>query len=226
VAHLRVPTAAQEGLVFLVKLSEQQMISLKQALRQASPALALPELMEQMASGVPLPDDQAVKIISVLASLYSAKVEKDLASDKFSEELFEALKRTGNKEFQLSDSRASQFRKDLQELLSLDESLGVTTRALAVMAEHEHIWQSGRMLTDLRPVFGLDPSETPKAAVVIHNLRIAYRDAGHLKEFFVALDSDDLSQLRRVLERATKKESSVRKLADKIGLPCLRTKTE
>lgn len=225
-ARLRVPPAAQEGLVLLVKLSEPQTIALKQALRQAGPALALPELIEQTASGVRLPDDQVAKIISVLASLYSAKVERDLTSERFSEELFDALKRSGNKDLQLSEPGASQFRKDLEELLSLDESLGVTTRALALMAEHEHVWQSGRVLTDLRPVFGLDAGQAPKAAVIIHNLRIAYREAGHLKEFFVALDSEDLSKLRRILERATTKEASLTLLVDKLGLPRLRTKTE
>ncbi len=225
-ARLRVPAAAQGGLVLLTKLSKEQMSSLKEALRRASPGLVLPELVEQIASAVPYSDDDASKVIAVLASFYSLKLEKGLSFDKFFDELFGALKRTGNKDLQLSDEQASEFRKHLEELLSLDESLGVTTRALGVMVEHEHVWQSGRILTDLRPVFGADATEAPKAAVLIHNLRIAYRDGAHIKEFFVALDTEDLDQLRRVLERAFDKEASLRQLAAKIALPCLRTKAE
>ncbi len=203
------------------------MSSLKEALKRASPRLVLPELIEQIASSVPFSEEDASKVISVLASFYSLKVEKRLTFGKFFDELLEALKQTGNKDLQLSGEHASEFRKHLEELLSLDESLGVTTRALGVMVEHEHVWQSGRVLTDLRPVFGLDATEAPKAAVPIHNLRIAYRDAGQsVKEFFVALDTEDLDQLRGILERAVNKEASLRQLADKMGLPCLRTKAE
>src|SRR5712692_2452307 len=128
-ARLRVPAAAQGGLVLLTKLSKEQMSSLKEALRRASPGLVLPQLVEQIASAVPYSDDDASKVIAVLASFYSLKLEKGLSFDKFFDELFGALKRTGNKDLQLSDEQASEFRKHLEELLSLDESLGVTTRA-------------------------------------------------------------------------------------------------
>jgi len=82
-ARLRVPAAAQGGLVLLTKLSKEQMSSLKEALRRASPGLVLPELVEQIASAVPYSDDDASKVIAVLASFYSLKLEKGLSFDKF-----------------------------------------------------------------------------------------------------------------------------------------------
>ncbi len=225
-ASLRVPQAAEEGLVSLSKLSEREMALLKQTLTHAAPTLAIQDLIRRIASAVPLPGDDAAKIAFVLASLYSVKVEREATSEKIGEELLDALRRTGNKDLQLSQPQADRFRTDIEELLSLDGSLGVTARALAVMREHERVWQSGRVLTDLRPVFGPDPGETPTAAIITHNLRIAYRDSGQLKEFFVALDADNLVQLQRALERAKKKEESLRKLAGKVGISCLRAKPE
>ncbi len=88
-ARLRVPAAAQGGLVLLTKLSKEQMSSLKEALRRASPGLVLPQLVEQIASAVPYSDDDASKVIAVLASFYSLKVEKRLTFGKFFDELLE-----------------------------------------------------------------------------------------------------------------------------------------
>jgi len=90
------------------------------------------------------------------------------------------------------------------------------------MLEHEHVWHSARVLTDLRPVFGADPKQAPAAAVIIHNLKIAHQAGREIREFFVALDNQDLRKLQEVLERAVKKEASLSSVAEKAGLPWLR----
>jgi hypothetical protein len=89
------------------------------------------------------------------------------------------------------------------------------------MVEHENTWQSARILTDLRPVFGPTPTDPPVAVVLIHNLRIAYRKGGRLQEFFVAMDSNDLKALQGAVERAVKKESSLQSLTKRTGIRCL-----
>jgi len=73
----------------LTKLSKEQMSSLKEALKRASPRLVLPKLIEQIASSVPFSGEDASKVISVLASFYSLKVEKRLTFGKFFDELLE-----------------------------------------------------------------------------------------------------------------------------------------
>jgi hypothetical protein len=165
------------------------------------------------------PEDETLGLLVVLSSLYVTRVgKKGVTLENFSLELIEALKATekNEKPFELSDEKVLKFRTDIKDLLSLDDSFGVTAGATSIMVELEHVWQSARILTDLRPVFGPDLRE-PKAEVLIHNLRITYREGGSSNEFFVGLDSNDLRMLRDVVERALEKESSLRSRAEKAG---------
>lgn len=92
---------------------------------------------------------------------------------------------------------------------------------MEVMREHEHVLCEPRVLTDLRPVFG--KNEEPAAGVIVHTMKIKYHEGayGPLKEFFVALNSEDIEELRDILDRATRKEESLRRLATEAGLRCL-----
>src|SRR5690606_37680681 len=102
-------------------------------------------------------------------------------------------------------SREASLHQFLTRALDLRDSVGVTSKAWVVIREYERTYCSGRVLTDLRPVFGLD-SDQPAAFVVAHNLRISFHRGDELEEFFVALRSKDLQDLKQVLERASQKD--------------------
>lgn len=220
--NLRIPEPVQRGLASFFKLSDEEIASLKEALRKARPALSLAEFSKKVSSETGLSPQKSSTLIASLGSLYSAKAEQNLTSEAFSEDLFEALKEIDKEDLHPSPDRIPAIRKHIEEILSFDDSLGVTSKALRVMLEHEHVWHSARVLTDLRPVFGADPKQAPAAAVIIHNLKIAYQAGREIREFFVALDNQDLRKLQEVLERAVKKEASLSSVAEKAGLPWLR----
>jgi hypothetical protein len=224
--RFRIPKAAQEGLIALTRLSEPQMSSLRRALAKSQPSLDLTQLFKRTALEVGVSEEQVGKILTVLASLYSVKVERELGFEEFGRLLFDALKETNNEALELPPERASKLRAHLEELLSLDSTLGVSARAASIMTEHEHVWQSGRILTDLRPIFSQNPAELPTALLVVHNLRIAYKEGAQTREFVVALDSDDLLSLKHLVERALQKESTVRSLAKTTGITCLTVEPE
>ena len=77
---------------------------------------------------------------------------------------------------------------------------------------------------DLRPVFRTDLGERPPAFVVVHNLKVGYRESGEYREFFVALDTLDVHALKEALDRALEKEKSLRTIADKCNLNLLEVK--
>jgi hypothetical protein len=225
-ANLTIPEVAHSSLILLAKLSRESMKSLKEVLAKSSPTLPVAELAKKVAPEVGLESGQVERLIIVLGSLFSVRAQQDLSREEFSKALLDALKRTGIRDLQLTDKRARQFQQDVEELLSLEKLLGVTGRALDVMQEHEHVWQSARVLTDMRPVFASDPNRFPSAFVLIHNLRIAYREGRRSREFFVALDSGDVRALQKTLERAVKKEVSLKSFAKKNGIPCLYSEPE
>ena len=53
----------------------------------------------------------------------------------------------------------------------------------------------------------------------IHILRLRYHEGKETKEFFVALDSEDVVDLLRLLRRAQVKESTLKRLLAECAIP-------
>jgi hypothetical protein len=99
------------------------------------------------------------------------------------------------------------------EALVLDETVGTAAKTGPVLTEHERIFLSARVLTDIRPIFHPNLSEKPNAAVIVHMLRIASRDifGSHHAEYF-ALDANDIRVLKNIADRAIRKEETIKAL--------------
>ena len=82
-----------------------------------------------------------------------------------------------------------------------------------------------RFLSDIRPIFHLDVSEKPDSAVIIHMLQITQRDnfGNHADQYF-ALDSNDIRHLKTLIDRALKKEETLKGLMKKSGVTVLHPK--
>lgn len=72
----------------------------------------------------------------------------------------------------------------------------------------------------MRPVFR-QPNAKPIGSVINHTLKIEYHEDGDHKDFYVALDAQDLSELKGVLERAETKAISLRSFLKQSEMPDL-----
>jgi hypothetical protein len=77
------------------------------------------------------------------------------------------------------------------------------------MYEYENVYYKSRTITDIRPVFSTE-IDSVEAALIIHTLRIHYHIGAAHKDFYVALDTNDLQQLIDVLERAKVKAEKLK----------------
>jgi hypothetical protein len=116
--------------------------------------------------------------------------------------------------------------KHLSNILSLDQSLGVTSKALDLMTEQHNLFLDANVLTDIRPVFGPNADDTPLASTLFHTLKIHYHEDSSHKEIFIALDSIDLKKLQDVLQRAILKEVSLKKWLNRLETPFMAVETE
>jgi hypothetical protein len=105
----------------------------------------------------------------------------------------------------------SHFEGRLKALLEA-RALNIVAKAGALMIEQPRFMRRARILTDIRPVFGTTTDESPIAAVVVHTLRLSYFENNETKEFFVALDGQDLRTLRDQLNRASSKATSLKEV--------------
>lgn len=97
--------------------------------------------------------------------------------------------------------------------------------------EHEHLFVSARIISDLRPIFGTQTTTpTPSSAVVMHTLRIKYGSPysgnGLDEQIHLAVDKNDLKRLQQACERALAKHEAIEQLADSWNLPMIDFESE
>jgi len=218
---LRVPERHYDALVALLQLPESSWESLLASLRDWPPSLSVRGLAELVAPKLNLPEDIARDGIRMLGSLYSARVRGNAAIEAFVEDVCRAAQASDRTEFRAPAESWTRFKRALASVLSLEQTLGVRSKAFDLQLEHPRTLCTARILTDVRPVFGTDPTQPPPAVFVSHTLRIAYHEGDSLKEFFVALDSADLRELKGLIERASLKEANLRRFFGTYTIPCV-----
>lgn len=220
--QLEIPAAHRPALAKLAGLSAEQRRSFLQGLREAPPALLLADLAGRLEPAVGLEKTELLPIMTMLASMYESRRHGKEDVSEFAQLVVEAAQRT--KEVNPDDW--DEFRKIIEQLLSCDNSLGVTAKAVGVMSDHERVYCRSRVLTDIRPVFTNEAARGPAAITIIHTLRISFHAATgdtDTEAFYVALDTVDLGDLKKQIDRALEKERSIRQLLRATNLPILAT---
>lgn len=107
------------------------------------------------------------------------------------------------------------------ERLTKDSVLGILQKGNTLALEHDRILTDGRVLTDIRPVFGDDVDIGMRTVLVTHVLKLeSYRNENTETHYF-ALDEDDLSYLRNTIDRALAKAISIRETLEAAELSFL-----
>ena len=218
---LTIPEVHRQPLARLLALPEESVRQMIEALRQMEPTLDISNLAPQVAAAASLAPGETEDIFRMLQSLYLVRAARGASIADFVDALCRAAESLNRPELKPKGGDWSQFKQDLKELLSLDQSLGLSAKAVDVRGEHQRVYCDARVLTDLRPVFKDDVAEAPFAGVIVHTLRISYHEGGRLEQLFVAMDRKDLEELEGLVRRALAKEDSLRALAQKAGLRCL-----
>ena len=110
------------------------------------------------------------------------------------------------------------FEGRLAALLGVDAFGVIALKAKELQTQAERVFVEARVLTDIRPIFGEDVLESPTGMIIVHTLKIVTHEGTGHKEFFAALDAEDITALKKTLERAEEKAKSLKGLLDKSGL--------
>jgi hypothetical protein len=218
-SSLTIPEDYEEGYAKLIALDESAMGRFIAALQGAPMVLQPIDLASTVAERLEgsIKDDDVFEIILALVSLYP--VEDDFENnDQLAEAICEAIIEGDSEKLSLPEEGRERFKQRLIKLLDID-SVRVASKANGLLHDYERVICNARVLTDIRPVFGVSPEGPPKAALIVHMLKINYHDAEGLKEFYVAMDSDEMDQLMYVLDRADAKSKSLRAVLDAAKLP-------
>lgn len=200
-------------------MTDGELSQVRDALASAKPSLKpaviAAHVQESLKSSIP----DLTEIVQTLGSMNSSRINADISVEEFANNIAKWVTRRRDVP---KDYNQAAFEQRLVSLLSI-ESLVLSAKSFDIEHEYDRIFNSARIISDIRPVFGLSAVE-PIAAMVVHNLKIRYYENGELKVSFFALDSADLAELRKVVDRAEGKTTKLEKMIAKSGVHYLESK--
>ena len=214
---LNIPRDQIPVLITLGDLSESVFKDVLSAVQNAEPALTQKQYIEKIQEKVKHSDIE--NIILTIFALYWLKERDSLSTQEVVDAIGASLSKSNLKD--VGAERINSITVRLRALLEADKSLSITSKAFDVMTEHPNIFCGARILSDIRPVF-TKAADSASGAVIIHNLQIGFHNLGDHREFYVALDANDIQVLKDVILRAETKAKSLEAILNKAGVPYLR----
>ncbi len=215
-----IPGPYRPGFAKIKVLSSADFESLVKALEMATPAGGLKGLTSSVVQHVlTLKRDDIEDILRTLFSLSVLVTDEDTPLSENISRISNAMQATGAPELSLTEEQRVEFENKLQRLLVI-RCVALTSKVRRLELEYPKTFHEAIILTDIRPVFE-KPEERPVGCAISHTLRITYHEDGEHKEFHVVFDTDDLEKLKKALQRAEVKASSLRSLLKAVDLPDL-----
>ena len=210
--NLTVPEEHIDGLRYILGLSAEDSKRISVALESAT-TTGLRDLTELIAIAIPdIEIRKAREIVTVLRSLYIARNALEITVDTFVDEILKAASQVG-----IVSSASDALGDSLRSLLSI-RPLSLLSKARGLHIEHENVFCSARIMSDLRPVFDVNIEEEPTGLVMAHILKLSYHNSGEHRELYVAIDKLDIQNLIDSLERAKAKAKTLRKMVNSKNL--------
>ncbi|GAA3809359.1 hypothetical protein ACFS5L_29860 [Streptomyces phyllanthi] len=205
---------------FLAETSDKVAEGIQSCLSGASSYLSVPAVKKQLSNIEGVTPDNASNLVDGLIGLNTVMLSHGW-------EINDILERIGeSRQLDLPDEQKPQLIKRLGSYLETP-AIQEVARAADLAGERENFFHTVRVLTDVRPVFGDDPSEKPRAVVVNQTLKLQYfNDRSETRNIFIALNEEDLEDLRDAAIRALSEARNVKSLMDSSGLQIIQTEGE
>jgi hypothetical protein len=217
-ASFRIPKAHHSGLAKLLELDEPAKEKLLSALGDATLASRPEGLAKRVSITSEIPFDTVNSIVTVLVSLNSFRDYMDLPTKEFADQVCEAIIENEDKDLNLSQENRKQFAEYLT--LALDaRALTVSSKVVDVWVEHQYPFCSAKVFTDIRPVFGGEQGDTLLVTGIVHMLKLNYHEQNLVKDIYIALDDDDLQEIKDALNKASARAESLRSTLKEANIP-------
>ena len=197
---LRIPKEDKPSILAISKLNEgtiQKLSDLIKHTASVSEAGTTRSLLSPLLADLNI--EKHEEIAGVISTLYRVKAMREVPTDEFVDDICNGM--------ELKEPEYSKLKNNLQALLGIEE-VTLVSKAWNLQTENERLFCQARIITDLRPVFGPDINQGPKAMVITHALKLGFHrnstEDSH-EDIYVSLDADVLNALQEIIERAKAK---------------------
>ena len=138
---------------------------------------------------------------------------------KVAKDFVRAIRRFDDDEIEgFSDETFNEFTIFITSLLASSSNLKLNAKALRLMWQHDQIYLHSEIFSDIRPIFSQEtPEAMPQSAVIIHKLKVNFRQNDEPKDMYFAMDYNDLQDLKASAERAIEKHKALSEAIKKFG---------
>lgn len=211
-ASLNIPNRHVNGLAKLFSFTEQKDLvkNLQKVDININPEKSIREAIASITGFTP---EDVTDITRAVMSLLLLRSSSDKSLEELIDELISTIKKGDFEELKLSDENYNKVKENLSEILSI-ENLLLSAKAVGIKFEHDNLFERAKVLTQILPVFSDDVDETPRAAIIAHQLSVHYFQDGEHKEFFLRIDEEEIEDLIQILERAKNKAKSLQRFLE------------
>ena len=215
-----IPAPYRAGFTKIKGLSPSDFELVATALEKASVAGGLKGLTSAVIERVPkLKRQETETVLRTLFSLSVFVTDEDTSLSENISSLATVIQTSGIPNLALSDEERSEFERRLERLLRI-KAVSIASKVQKLGYEYPNTFREAMILTDMRPVFD-KPEDRPVGCTISHTLQIQYHEGSDHKEFYVTLDADDLESLKKAVQRAETKASSIKTVLKMANLPDL-----
>lgn len=226
-SKLRVPSKRRKGLQCLAQLTDDAVKELFAAMA-TYPVRLYPtdsDVFQHIGGQIKaISETDTTLVLDALMSMYPVMTTSNKPLKELVSEIVASMRdHVPAGETSLDDAHLARLHDSLLTLLKVP-SLSLAVKATGILLQNERSLIASRILTDVRPVFDIDSNDIG-GGLVIHTLKLEYiaENDETPKQFFVSLDSDDIEDLIRNLERAKQKASKLKNLLTAASVTCIDT---
>ncbi len=216
-----VPDEYYQGFVKLFSLESLAFEMLVNALKRAEPTLGTMKLANNLGPIENLEPETITDILLSVSSLNNYREEIDASvEDTVGDVNFIITTREKDSLFSRPERQES-FKKRLTALLQ-NEQVYCSSKALGLTNNYDKVYYSAKVISDIRPIFGTNTADKPKASLVTHTLKIHFAhfkdDEWVHEDTYVTMDINDIRRLKEVLSRAERKERTLAGIIKEAGM--------
>ncbi len=216
-AYLKALEKNLAGVLKLLKQPEDSRRALVQTLQNTAITLDPSKPIYAAVANIGgLSEEDAGEIADALIALYTGRAARsEHSTADFVNDVIQTIEESSET---IEEDLREMMRQQLTHILDV-EAMVISAKAAGIMFEHDRLFAQGKVFSDLRPVFGTNVDDTPKTAIILHNLAIHYYQDGRHKEFFVVMDTEEVESLIKTLERAKGKAETLKAMLAAANVP-------
>ena len=201
--EVNIPLDHRKALASLARIEGSAFENIVEALRDLEPCLRLSDLRARVKtplSSVSGADEQLTDALLAVATT-SSRID-------FSSDFFQAVVEAVSAGEILSKDQGGALSQRLKALLDIPV-IRISTKSSTLQVAHDRVYNSARVVTDVRPVFP-EPLGRDFRYMVIHHLHVTSMRDNRLEDLYIAMDDKDLLALRDTIDRACQKADVLR----------------